>query len=96
MTIPTKEQIAAEIAALLEIKPRVVRTSAFGDNHHDAIDRQISVLKSGLSEDEVHEDADAERWADNVRDEAVGAAQWLHGEFLDYPRLVDAWKGLAR
>ena len=40
-----KKQIDKEIAALKKMKPNVRRSSAFGDNHHAAIDAQIDVLE---------------------------------------------------
>ena len=95
MKRPTKQEIEQEIADLKEIKPRVRRTSMFGDNHHDAIDAQVTVLSERLTDDEIDERAEEDDWADNVRDEAVSAAAWMRGEYEDYPSLVDAWKELA-
>jgi len=93
---PTRSQTEAEIAALVEIKPRVRHYSAFGDNHHDAIDAQVSVLEGNTSESEIFDsydpgDSDQGR---NVLDEALNARAWLDGEYQDYPRLVDQWKEL--
>ena len=93
---PTRSQVEAEIAALVEIKPRVRHCSAFGDNHHDAIDAQVSVLEGNMDESEIFDsydpgDSDQGR---NVLDEALAARAWLAGEYRDYPRLVDEWKEL--
>jgi len=105
---PTKKQIEAEIKKLSEMKPNVKRTSIFGDNHHDAIDAQIEVLKNRLTEDEVYdrfpsmeeledranhgEEVDDEGYPSNVIDEAIYAAQWLAGESED--KISDGWKEL--
>jgi len=87
----TKKEIQKQIEGLEKIKPKVRETSAFGDNHHDAIDMQINVLKEDLSEDEICEGGEA----DNVRDAAISARQWLDGEYTDYDDLISSWKELV-
>lgn len=44
----TAKQISAEVSALTTIKPNVRHFSAFGDNHWEAIEAQIIVLKYAL------------------------------------------------
>lgn len=106
---PTEKQIEAEIKKLTQIKSNVRKTSVFGDNHHDAIDAQIEVLRDRLTEDDVYdrfpsvedleekaihgEEVDEEGYPDNVRSEAVEAARWLAGE-SEYKKLSDNWKEL--
>jgi hypothetical protein len=94
MKYPTREEIAAEIAALREIKPRVRKRSSFGGDHHAAIERQIQVLTERMTERAIERAADSEEWADNERDEAMAAFEWMAGSYTDYPRLVDEWKEL--
>ena len=54
MKAPTKKQVAAEIATLEKLKPRVRPSSMFGDDHHAAIDAQLVVLRERLDSDEIH------------------------------------------
>ena len=93
----TAAEIKREIKDLLKMKPTVRRTSLFGDNHHDAIDAQVEVLKDDLTETEIYNrgNEDAEDWKDNVVSAATDARLWMDGEYEDYPRLVDEWKELA-
>lgn len=92
---PDVKQIALEIAGLEGIKPTVRRASFFGDNHHDAIDAQITVLLERLSVYDVDDRGDADEWADNVKSAGHDAANWLTGDFTDYPTLVDSWRELV-
>lgn len=93
MKKPTPEEIQSEIAKLKEMKPRVLRTSMFGDDHHANIDGQIDVLEKGLTEDEVY--SEFEDSPDNVRDGAREAAMWLEGESEDGAP-SENWKSLVR
>jgi hypothetical protein len=88
---PDESAIEAQIKALVEINPRVRRTSAFGDNHHNAIDAQIKVLIGRMSEDEAlnHFDGDP----DNIQDAIRDAVDWLEGKA---PSLVESWRELVR
>jgi hypothetical protein len=88
---PTKTQIKKQIENLKKIKPRVRRTSFFGDDHWAAIEAQITVLERGTSTDEIDETFDTM----NVHDAACDARKWLDGEELDEGAdLVDGWKEL--
>lgn len=81
----TSARIAAEITKLKAMKPNVRETSAFGDNHHDAIDGQIETLKKGYNEDKIYDLSDAAAedelfHTDNVKDNALEAYRWRIGE----------------
>ena len=95
----TAKQIQKEIAALVAIKPRVIPHSAFGDDHHAAIDAQIEVLESGLDEGEVYDRADEEKaaeeeiWSHSVQEAAQQAVRWRAGE---EKTLAKDWEDLAR
>lgn len=91
----TKEQIDAEIAALNEMKPSVRHRSAFGDDHHEAIEAQLSVLRERMDSDEIYAawgDEDADEFAQNVLDEALAARDWLIG---DEPAPSEGWACLV-
>ena len=78
----TNEQIDAEIEALRKMKPNVRRRSGFGDDHHHAIEAQMSVLREKMSIDEIYEaygDEDADEFEQNVLDEAIAAHDWMMG-----------------
>ena len=92
MKIPTAEEIVAEIATLKTMKPNVRKSSAFGDNHHNAIDAQIEALEMRMDEDEVYDKMADE--ADNVRDGALEAVRWMEGESEDGAP-SENWKSLV-
>lgn len=94
----TPKKVEKEIAALLKLRPKVLHRSAFGDDHHAAIDAQVTVLKDRLSESDIWDLAEAEGWADNVRDAALLAWEWRTGMPLDdgQTRLVEQWQELVR
>jgi len=86
----TQTRIAKEIADLQAMKPKVKPTSAFGDNHHNAIDAQIRVLSGDIPVedfDEEFEDAES-----NVVDAAQGALDWMDGTIQENP--AESWKDL--
>lgn len=92
MKAPTYEEIQEEIKRLKTMKPTVLHASAFGDDHHRAIDAQIRVLEDDLDEDAVFDEfMDS---ADNIQSSASEAAQWAAGE-LENPPSED-WKSLVR
>ena len=91
---PTQAKINAVIARLKEMKPGVRRTSAFGDDHHRAINAQVEVLTQNLSEDDIYD-----RWSsvDNVKDAALEARAWIDGEsdpLLDGANPAEGWTEL--
>lgn len=91
-------EIKKEVTDLLALKPKVLRRSAFGDDHHRAIETQVTVLKDHLSESDIWDLAEVGDWPDNVRDAALLAHSWIAGEPLDdgQTRLVDQWQELVR
>lgn len=95
MSAKTATQIKKEVAALTKMKPKVLHHSAFGDDHHAAIDAQIHVLSQGLTEDEIWDEYGEDTGtADNVRGAALDAATWAEGGSEDKPS--DSWKELVR
>src|ERR1700722_18384016 len=104
---PTQEEIQDQIKRLRAIQPTVLRHSAFGDNHHDAIFAQIDVLEKRMSESSIfdnfppedEEDEDGQPGAQNVHDAAMDARRWLEGEwdakFSGASDLVETWKELS-
>ncbi len=87
-----KEEIKKEAETLREMKPRVRQFSAFGDDHHAAIDAQIEVLEMGLNDDDVYDRFEDE--GQNVLDEALHAYEWLTGENENAPSV--GWAELAK
>ena len=90
---PTKE-IIDEIHNLEKMKPNVLPRSAFGDNHHDAIDAQVRALREGMDEGCAYdtfdvtgdEDIDADEGrAENVLSAALDAIRWAEGESEEAP-----------
>ena len=94
----TKEQIDAEIEALRKMKPSVRRRSAFGDDHHHAIEAQISVLRETMSVDEIYDaygDEDAYEFEQNVLDEAINAHDWMMGVLAEDTAPSVDWASLV-
>ena len=93
----TDKQIAKAIAQLEKLKPRIRRRSAFGDDHHAAIDAQIDVMRNDLADDEIwsrHQDRDeCDAWSESVREAALEARRWM--DFEEDASPVDGWKELA-
>lgn len=80
--LPTELEIKAEVDKLKKMKPSVRLCSKFGDNHHDAIDAQISVLEDSL-EDSLDDGEIYDRYEEgpeNVLDSALGAMHWAEGD----------------
>jgi hypothetical protein len=101
MKIPTEAEIKAEILKLTTMKPTVLMSSMFGDNHHDAIDAQIEVLEERLDSDDVYdrypsiEEDEDNGYPANVRDSAIEAAMWMEGESEDGSP-SENWQSLVR
>jgi len=87
----TPKEISAQIATLKKIKPLVPAKSVVGDDNHGAIEAQIEVLKTNMSEDDIFTRADDgitpshKLWTDYVRDIAMDARQWLDGNSFSPP-----------
>jgi len=98
MAKPTAEQIAAEAKKLREMKLKIPRRNAFGDDNWEVVGAQIEVLESNLSYDLM-----ANRWGDtaaeedyseHVYDSASDARRWMDGEEKDSP--TSAWAPLVK
>lgn len=97
---PTDEMIDNEIVKLADMRPNVLKSSIFGDNHHDAIYAQIEVLEQRLDVYDVYdrflsiEEDEDNGYPANVRDAAIEAASWMEGEEENSPS--EGWKELVR
>lgn len=95
-TPKTKEQVRSEMEALRELKPRVRRQSAFGEDNHAKIEAQIEVLRDNLDEDAIYErfqDADDPDEMSPELDAALDARRWMDGENPE--GLAEGWEPLA-
>lgn len=88
MKTPTDEERQAEIKKLQEMKPKIRRTTAFGDDNWEKIDAQIEVLEKQLDEEEVYgefEDHDDPDRTSDVVSAAREAVEWLEGQQKEPP-----------
>ncbi len=92
MSVPTVDEIKTESALLAEMKPTVRKTSMFGDNHHDAIDGQVTVLDGRLTDSQIYDEF--EDGPHNVLEAALEARRWLDGEEDGKPS--DDWEELVQ
>lgn len=96
----TQQQIDGEIAKLTEIKPKVLRRSHFGDDHHAAIDAQVDVMQRKLTNDSIYDryspdpDNEDDDRPQNVLDAAIEAREWMDGNRDE--DLSDEWKELVQ
>ena len=81
MKVPTAKQIKKEADKLAKMKPQVRRTTAFGDDNHEAIDAQIRVLDEDMNEDEIYGEWEGDE--NRLRDNALEARRWMDGESED-------------
>lgn len=92
---PTPEQVAAEIAALRDMMPRIRRMTGFGEDNHEAIEAQINVLEKRLDENDIYDryqatNDDGEPDEEGNRhslDNALDARRWLDGEKDEAPSI---------
>lgn len=95
----TEDAIRIEIEALKALKPKVRRHNAFGDDHREAIDAQISVLEERMTLDKIYDtwgDEAMDEFAQNVLDAAIEARDWMTGELAeDEGKPSDGWSELA-
>jgi len=92
----TTEEIKNEIEKLATMKPNVRHYSAFGDDHHAAIQAQIEVLENRMDNDDVYDtfgDEDSDDFRQNVLDQADYAARWMRDEEDAAPS--EDWQGLV-
>jgi hypothetical protein len=96
---PTEDEVKTEIARLKEMKPKVRRKTAFGDDNWEKIDAQIRVLEESMDEDEIYaawsDDNDPEHNQDLIHN-ALDARQWMEGD-VDEPELPSkGWENLVQ
>jgi len=93
----TEDQINAEIAALVALKPKVRERTAFGDDNHAAIDAQLAVLRERMSSDEVYDaygDEDSDEFDQHTFDAALSAHDWMSGTLAsDEDAPAASWAG---
>lgn len=87
----TIEEVQQEIKKLEEIKPKVRRLTAFGDDNHKAIEVQIDVLKGTLDENGIYEEYEDD---DHLRDNGLEALAWMKGE-SEIESLAREWATLT-
>lgn len=102
-TMPTPDQVAAEIELLKGLKPRVRPVSAFGDDNRAAIEAQIAVLTERMSLDDVYDRfgvgafLDEDEFDQYALDSALVAHDWLHGlRAADEESPAKTWEGLTQ
>lgn len=87
-------EIDTEIKALEEMKPRVRRTTYFGDDNHAAIEAQLEVLRGNVDEDEIQDKFDDGEWTEHERDNAQQAVDWME-EYTDEGSPSENWQELT-
>lgn len=90
----TMKERKALAEALEELKPRVRETSIFGDNHHDAIDIQIQLLRGEIEVEEFEEKRESEEITDSVYDAGSNVLGWMDGTGED--DILAEWKELEQ
>ena len=96
-TRKTNDEVIAEAQKLADMKPSVRQRSNFGDDHHDAIEAQIRVLREGMTEDDIYTkfgDESRDDFAQNVLDEALYAHWWVTG--AEEMPASTVWKDLVQ
>jgi len=94
MSKPTANQISSEMKALREMKPRVRKETAFGEDNHAAIEAQIQVLGGALDLDDMDEKLDDDEWTQYAFDSAREALEWMEGDEEISPS--ENWAPLAK
>lgn len=91
----TEEEIDAEVAALVTLKPTVRKHTAFGDDNHAAIDAQIAVLRERMGSDEVYDayEDDSDEAGRHALDAALGAYDWMTGALASDEAPAAGWAG---
>jgi len=90
----TAEEIKQAIEQLKEIKPKVRKMTAFGDDNHAAIEAQILVLTETMTEDQIWDEwPEDSNSHERIRDNALDAYNWMTGE---RDILVEDWRPLAK
>lgn len=96
---PSPTEVAAEIATLKELLPKVRRWTFFKEDNHEAIQVQIGVLEDELDEDGCYicyaEEAfeDHSEFDERILNVALDAARWLEGSDKEKPS--EGWQELV-
>lgn len=74
------------------------KLTGFGENNMHAIDAQVSVLETDMSEDDIYAKFDEDHpedceWSEHTKVCALEAYQWLHGEVAEAPS--EGWEPLC-
>ena len=83
--------IEREVDALRLLKPKVRRYSAFGDDHHVAIDAAIEVLCKRMNEILVYA-LYGKNVAQHTFDTAMQACQWMRGGDYETAVTQNGWQ----
>ena len=96
----TDAQIGEQINRLKAVRKKLPRLNAFGENIHDKIEAEITVLEERLTEDDCWDrtaeegsDDDSKEWEWCVGESARDAAMWLAGDTEDEP--AQGWEDIA-
>ena len=84
----TQDEVEKEVAALKDLKCKIRRFSAFGDDHWKSIDVQIEVLEDNLDEDDIDQFDDPD-----LNSIAYETMSWAMGEEVDESP-AEGWKSL--
>lgn len=95
MARKTQTEIAAEVAALTEMGPKVRHFTIFGDDNHAAIQAQIDVLVGNVDEGEFEDKVEEGEWTEHERDNAQQAQDWMDG-YSDGPAPSSDWAELVQ
>ena len=90
----TQIEIDVEIKLLEDMKPKVRRYTAFGDDNQEAIEAQIRALKESADDDDTYEWQDDKEFSEHAADAARQAILWRDGDEDEAPS--DGWTPLVR
>lgn len=93
----TSQQIADEILALVELIPKVPRSTAFGENNHAAISAQVEALQEGRDLEDLDELLESGDLDENSFDAARYAIKWRDDvDAADDGSPSSGWEALAK
>lgn len=76
----TQEEVARQITALKEVRPKVRPHSVFGTSNLAQLDAQVDVLENLLDNDDIHDQYDRSGTEEETLSAALEARQWIEGE----------------
>ena len=100
--LQTKSEIKKQIKWLETNKTKVRHHTVFGDDHWDAIEAQLRVLREEMSEEDIFDKFQLAKNPDdegdniveeNVQSAALEARRWMDGEEETSP--IENWKSLV-